>query len=274
MKIVFYTDKNFEYMAQYLIDSLDIQNVNTELLYYTLGFESSINHPNLTKKFWELDKKFPRFEFYKPSIFLDVLERTDTKDFIFLDSDIIVGKRFDISKFKHHYDYPLASIGNWDKPYAYMNYSSGHQEIFDEKKLMNYLGVKENSMSYVYSCFMSINDKCTDFLKEWKSFCENSYLLENSQSYYPFQDETSFNVLLWKRESTFNYGRTYLNTLFCDPLKFVEESENYQGNVFNTPEQYCDNSSNVVFYHGIKDKTELEKSLEYLKTMSGGGHNE
>ena len=139
---------------------------------------------------------------------------------------------------------------------------------------MNYLGVKENSMSYVYSCFMSINDKCTDFLKEWKSFCENSYLLENSQSYYPFQDETSFNVLLWKRESTFNYGRIYLNTLFCDPLKFVEESENYQGNVFNTPEQYCDNSSNVVFYHGIKDKTELEKSLEYLKTMSGGGHNE
>ena len=103
---------------------------------------------------------------------------------------------------------------------------------------------------------------------------ERANTTENLKKIKEFQDETSFNVLLWKRESTFNYGRTYLNTLFCDPLKYVEENENYHGNVFDIPEQYCDNSSNVIFYHGIKDKTELEKSLEYLKTMSGGGHNE
>jgi hypothetical protein len=269
VKIVFYTDKNFEYMAQYLINSLDIQNVNVELLYYTLGFRSLIDHPNLTKRFFELNENLPRFEFYKPSIFLDVLK--DTKDFIFLDSDVIVGKRFDISKFKHYYDYPLASVGNWDFPFVHTGYSDGdYDNIVDESRLMKYFGVKNRTMSYVYSCFMSINDNCIDFLKEWKSFCENSYLLEKRKIYYPFQDETSFNVLMWKRKSIFNYGRIYLNTLFFNPLKFVEECEDYQGNVFNIPVQYCDNSSNVMFYHGLKDKNELEKSLDYLKNVSGG----
>ncbi len=271
MKIVFYTDKNFEYMAQYLIESLDIQNVDADLVYYTLGFDSTIIHSRLIKKPFELDNKLPKFEYYKPGILLDVIENTDTKEFIFLDSDIIVGKRFDLTKFKHSYDYPLASRGNWDQPYAYFDYNHGSREIFNENKLKEYLGVRSKSMEYVYSCFMSVNEKCVDFLKEWKSFCNNSYLLENRQSYYPFHDETSFNVLLQKRGGSVNYGRIYLNTLFSAPLEFVEDHEHFQGDVFGVPVQYCGDSSEVVFYHGVKARGELARALTYLRKAAGGG---
>jgi len=262
INILFFTDAKFEYMAKCLIESLDIQKVDAKFLYYTIGFDSNLNHPNLVKKRWQTDISKPRFEFYKPILLLDALNYYD--NVVFLDSDIIVGKRFDLSKFYHEYNYPLASIGNWDKPYSFVIHD-GKEMRFDEHKLMNYISVTSKSMSYVYSCFMSVNRKCIDFLKEWEEFCSNFYLLENRQSFYPFQDETSFNVLLWKRGCTKNYGRIYLNTLYFDPLEFVEEKEGFKGNVYSVPEQFVDNSSNVVFYHGMKNEIELESSLNYLR---------
>jgi hypothetical protein len=267
MDIVFFTDKNFEYMAEYLIKSINIQKIDVKLIYYTINFESTINQSNLIKKLWDLDSNKPRFEFYKPSIFLDALDISD--DFIFLDTDIIIGHRFDINKFKHDLDYPLASIGNWQKPYAFVHYPNGHEDVFDEQALMKYLGVPFWTTDYVYTCFMSINKNCRDFLEEWKSFCENSYLLKRRNVYYPLHDETSFNVLLWKRNAKYNYGRIYLNTLFFKPMKFIEETENYQGHVFDVLEQYCDNSNRVIFYHGMKDKLELDKAVNYLQEKAG-----
>jgi hypothetical protein len=265
MSILFFTDINFEYMAKYLIESLNIQKVNTELLYYTIGFDSTIDQPNLIKKRWDIDNTKPRFEYYKPTLLLDALENYD--NVIFLDSDIIIGKRFNLSKFNHSFDYPLASYGNWEFPWSII-YQDGEKILINEERLMNRLSIKERSMPYVYSCFMSVNRKCIDFLKDWESFCSDSYLLENRSIYYPFQDETSFNVLLWKRECTKNYGRIFLNTLYFDPLEFVEENDNFEGRVYSVPEQYVDNSSNVMFYHGLKNKDELEESLKYLKNHS------
>jgi alpha-N-acetylglucosamine transferase len=273
MSILFYTDKNFEYMAKYLIESLTIQKVDTEWLYYTIGFDSTIEHPNLIKKRWDIDENKPRFEFYKPSLLLDALK--DYDKVIFLDSDIIVGRRFETSKFDHDFDYPLASYGNWEYPWAII-YRDGEKLMINEDKLMKSLDVKERSMYYVYSCFMSVNRKCIDFLKEWESFCINPYFLENREIYYPFQDETSFNVLLWKRNCTQNYGRIFLNTLYSDPLEFVEDKVNdgFEGRVYSVPEQFVDNSSDIMFYHGLKNEVELKNSLNYLRKQSeskGGG---
>jgi hypothetical protein len=265
MSILFFTDAKFEYMAKYLIRSLDIQKVDTDYLYYTIGFDSTIEHSNLIKKRWETNTNIPRFEYYKPTLLLDALN--DYDKIIFLDSDIIVGKRFNLSKFDHNFDYPLASIGNWEFPWA-INYQDGEKVLVNEERLMNYLGVKERSMYYVYSCFMSVNKKCINFLKDWEHLCNDPYLIKNQQDFYPFYDETSFNVLLWKRKCIENYGRLYLNTLYFDPLEFVEENDDFQGRVYSVPEQYVDNSSDIIFYHGIKDEIELEDSLKYLKNNS------
>jgi hypothetical protein len=99
--------------------------------------------------------------------------------------------------------------------------------------------------------------------------CENEFLLQNQEDYYPFKDETPMNIILWKGGITENYGRIYLNTLQFEPLKIVDENENIIGDInnnygiFGSNLMRCENSSNMMFYHGIKDKEELNKTILY-----------
>ena len=119
MKILAFTDKNYEYQVDYLLQSLHLHgHDNIEFLYYTVGFESDLQYPNLTKKHWPLDPRLKRFPFYKPGICLDALLNFDDH-ILFLDSDVLIGRRFDPSFFEHDYDYPMLSRGNWDLPFYY-----------------------------------------------------------------------------------------------------------------------------------------------------------
>ena len=270
MNIVFYSDKNYEYQAKALIESVLLncrQEVN--LIYYTLGFESSLKYKNLTKRIFPIDINKKRFEFYKPSIILDAID-VFGGNILFFDTDIIVGKRFDIEKFKHNHDYPMLSCGNWDAPFICTIYNdNSYSDVVNEEKLMAYFGVKERSMNYVYTCMLSLNEKCRDAILEWKSICENEFLNQKQEEYFPFKDETPMNVLLWKRGVNNNYGRIYLNTIDFEPLKFIEENEGIVGDpainygIMGNDLMRCENSSNIMFYHGIKDEEELRKTILY-----------
>jgi hypothetical protein len=270
MNIVFYSDKNYEYQAEALIKSFLLNSKEeANLIYYTIGFESKLNYKSLTKRIFPVDVKKPRFEFYKPSIILDAID-VFGGDILFFDTDIIIGKRFDLNKLKHNNDYPLLSVGNWDYPFRTSGIVNGEfQDFCNEEHLMEYFGVKSRSMNYVYTCMVSLNEKCRDIIIEWKSMCENEFLLMDERRHFPFKDETPMNIILWRRGVSKNYGRIYLNTLEFKPLKFIEENENVSGDpninygIFNSDLMRCDNSSNVMFYHGIKDKKELNKVIEY-----------
>jgi hypothetical protein len=271
MKIVLYSDEKYEYQAKSLIQSINL-NVKEEvqIIYYTLGFESSLNQPNLTKRLFPLNSKIKRFEFYKASVLLDAIE-VFGGDIMFLDTDIIIGKRFSMSKLKNKTNHPLLSMGNWEYPFVCKFINGEPINNCDESNLMDYLGVKERTMGYVYTCIISLNDECVDIVREWKSVCENEYLQYYSDKYFPFPDETALNVILWKRNVNNNLGRVYLNTLEFEPLKYIEENENISGDnkinkgIMNSDLMRCDNSSDVMFYHGIKDATELEKTINYYK---------
>jgi lipopolysaccharide biosynthesis glycosyltransferase len=271
MKIVFYSDKNYEHQAKSLIESILINGESDiQMIYYTIGFESTLNYKNLTKKIYPLDVKKPKFEYYKPSILLDAIDYFGG-NFLFLDTDIIVGRRFNKDKFIHNFNYPLLSIGNWDYPFVCKLVDNEYQNVCDETNLMKYFGVARRSMNYVYTCIISFNESCRDFIFEWKSMCDNEYLLANRETYFPFPDETPMNILLWKRDIQNNYGRIYLNTLEFVPLKYIEENDNVVGDpninngIMGSDLMRCDNSSNVMFYHGIKDANILNEVVEYIK---------
>lgn len=270
MKIIFYSDSKYEYQAKALIESILINSKNTQMIYYTIGFESSISHPNLTKRIFPIDIKKTRFEFYKPSILIDAIECFGGK-FLFLDVDIIIGKRFSISKIDHNFDFPMMSCGNWDYPFTSSHENGSITNIGDESELMKYFGVSKRSMNYVYTCVISFNEKCKDILLEWKSMCENEFLLQRRIFYFPLADETPMNIILWKRGIDRNFGRIYLNTLDIEPLKYVEENDNVVGDnninygIFGSPLMRCDNSSLILLYHGIKDDDKLSKVINYLK---------
>ena len=321
IKILAYSDKNYEYQIESLIKSLHLNgHDNIEFLYYTVGFESQLDYKNLTKKHWPLDPNMRRFPYYKPGICLDAI-RTFGGNIVFLDSDVIIGRRFDPQFFLHQNDYPLLSVGNWELPYYFtgvdtngafpvfnindrilldgspdfgnvIDYNYDDQtylikldssetpvyrkagdlsdyRINDYHKLMTYYGVKKTTMTYVYSCFMSFNERCEDFMEEWKSITENPYLNKYDREYYPIAEETAINVTLWKRGVTQNYGKIFVNTLYSDAVQYVEENENLRGiNIFDNPLQKCEDSERIHFYHGMIDRAEINKTISYIEQKS------
>jgi hypothetical protein len=334
IKILAFSDKNYEYQIDYLIQSLHLHgHDNIEFLYYTVGFDSDLQHPNLTKKHWPLDPNMKRFPFYKAGICLDAI-RTFGGDILFLDSDIVISRRFNPNFFVHDLDYPLLSVGNWDLPYYYYTVDSNaqfpkfnledrvianedsrstrhdffisgitssafgnikginhedhsYEVLFDGKdfpikvyenelenlsvkdysRLMRYYGVRNPTMTYVYSCALSFNEKCEDFLLEWKSITENEYLNSFDREFYPIAEETAINVTLWRRNATQNYGRIFVNTLYADVVDYVESNSNIMNaHIFDNLLQKCDDSERVQFYHGMIDDAEIGKSIENIKS--------
>ena len=275
MNIIFFSDANYEYQAKALIESI-ILNVKDEvqMIYYTIGFESSLDYPNLTKVVYQRNNNKRFFEFYKPTIMLDAIDKFGGK-FLFVDTDILIGRRFDISRLNNDLDFPLFPYGNWDYPFL-CNGQDQNGEYIDfsnEEPLMKYFGVNSRSMNYVYTCVFSFNDKCSDVFKEWESICDNNYLLQNVRKYFPFKDETPLNIILWKRGITQNLNRVYLNTIQAEPLIYIEENDGifgdaYNMGIFGNSNMRCENSSDIMIYHGIKDKTELGIAINYFKSKN------
>lgn len=267
--IVFYSDSNYEYQAKSLIESIVLNCKGIKMYYYTVGFSSTIEHVDLVKVEIPVDetkaKGYRTFEFYKPSVLIEHLNRFGGKA-LFLDTDIIVGRRFRIERFDHDESHPMNATGNWSCPFAYEK-----GQIVDEQNLMAYFGVPQRTMDYVYSNVISFSENCMDFLFEWKSICDNQYLLSKRKKYLPFPDETAINIVFWRRAISKSLGRVYLNTTVFEPLVYIEENDGIIGDpsinygIMGSDLLRCDNSSDIMLYHGIKDASVLERVVRYIK---------
>ena len=244
---------------------------NIPVLYYTIGFESDLDYPNLTKIRWEIDPKKIDLTYYKPEILLDSLKYSN--EVCYMDSDIVLGKRFNIdSLFNHKLDYPYCCRGPLE--FVWVWYSQDGQNFkTDEWNLMNYYGVKERSSTYLWASMMTFTDKCKDFLEEWSSIINNPYLLKRAKHFFPFREETAFNVTFWKRGYTQILDLVFFNTVKFESFLKVETENDFNQIVRNYADttidtaiyETCNNSSIVQFYHGLKPGEELNKVIEWMK---------
>ena len=267
MDILIYSDEKYEYQVKYFLRSVKYAGLsNSRILYYNIGFNSSINQDNVINIPWEKSKVEKRFEFYKPGICLDALKYSDR--IAFFDTDIILSRRFSKLELIYGLEHPIFCTGPIDYPNTYWADHTGKTE-FNERKFMDYLGIENRTMNYIMTCFFTYDKNASDFIEEWKSFCENEYLLKNQQSYFPFPDETIANVLLWKRRCVVNYGRRFVNTHKFTTFKLCEESNNIKNQFIdeNIYEQ-CEDSNTVYFYHGTKVNEETSKILDYINENS------
>lgn len=67
--------------------------------------------------------------------------------------------------------------------------------------------------------------------------------------------------------------RIYLNTGHADPLIYIEENEGVTGTaynmgIFDNPHMKCENSSDIMLYHGIKERGEIEAAISYMRSKS------
>jgi hypothetical protein len=138
---------------------------------------------------------------------------------------------------------------------------------------MNYYGVKERTSNYLWSSMMTYTDKCKDFLEEWQSINNNTYLLKRDLHFFPFKDETALNVVFWKRRCTKNLDLLFFNTLKFGSLLKVETQDDftYKSDKFdnfylldNDIYESCDNSELVQFYHGMKPSEDLDRTIEWM----------
>ena len=275
MKFLLYSDKNYESLIECFLISRKYAGLeNIPVIYYSVGFTSNLNYKNLEIRFWEVDNLYPKFNFYKPSIILDALKYDE--HICYMDSDVLLSKNFDKdSVINKDYDFPLASSGPQEYPYVWILLPNGETLVRNETTLMKYFGVEKRTCDYVWSSMVSCNKSCIDFLEEWDSIISNKYLQKNNEIYFPFQDETSLNVLLWKREVSFTLDNIFFNTVNFESFEMVENKQiqsiqrTWNDITINQdPKIYemCKDPSKVLFYHGFKYGEDLDKTISWMKS--------
>lgn len=270
MVIVLYSDKKYEYQAISCLESLR-KKVDEDLkfFYVTIGFDSEIKFPNLTKQRLEIQEIYTDFCFYKPEVCLLAMDKFPDEDFIYTDTDVIFSHRFQPHTMKSDKTFPLAGFPEHEYPYIWEKNESGEIVIYDESTLLRYFGGTQRTQRYVLACFFLFNKSCRDFLEEWFSMCRNTYLLDRKKIYFPFPDETAFNVCLWKRNVTENLGFVFLNT--NDP-SLVKEMEQwfFENKYLDEPNKewlYLKDAKGVLFYHGMKNKNDMEDVSFYIQNI-------
>jgi len=272
MVIFLYTNKVCEHQAISCIKSMEPHLTDDiKVVYFTIGFVSNFQIKNLIKVPIP-ERKYPTFHYYKAELSLDVIRMfPEEEDFIFTDTDILFSHRMDFHKLIHTNNYPLGVFGPHDQPYIWSRDADGSNfQIYNEELLMKYFNVTNKSVRYQWSCFYSFNRQCEEFFEEYTSMCKNEYLINRRKWYYPFHDETSFNVCIWKRGGTESLGFVFVNTHDINTVKMVEEStvsdKRLGKNVdeMGSDWEYIHDSTKVLLYHGFKDEVPTRETLNYL----------
>lgn len=268
MIIFLYTDIKYEYQAINCIKSLTNKITDdVKLVYYTIGFDSQFEFKNLVKLKIDIKPEYPTYHYYKADLSLLTMTLFPNEHYIFTDADIIFSKRFNPSSLKNIENYPIACYGPHEFPFIWTTHL-GEKIIHNELPLMNYFNVTERSQRYVPTCFYTFNPNCKDFFEEYISICKNKYLMDRRDIYFPFPDETPFNICLWKRGATKNYGFAFVNTHKLETIIEIENgiSNKYYENrdTLGANWEWVGDANDIMFYHGLKDNKETQIILEYL----------
>jgi hypothetical protein len=273
MILILYSDKNCEHQAISCVRSLTNKITNdVKIIYYTIGFKSTFTFKNLQTVKIDANPIYPSFHYYKAYLSLLTMNMFPGEDYLFTDTDVLFSSNFNFNKLKHSNPYPLASFGPVEYPFMWQDIG-GQRVIFDETLLMLYCNVPQRTQRYVWSCFYSFNENCRDFIEEYTAFCNNRYLLDRAWNYYPYADETVFNICLWKRNANNNLGFSFVNTHLLDTVKKVEELKVKNLHLGNSQDdygmdwEYIHDSNQILFYHGFKEKNNMEQAVEYILSM-------
>lgn len=274
MVIILFSDKKYEFVAEACIKTIENKlRPNDKIIYFSIGFDSDIEAKNLYKIYYE-DRHLPFYDLYKGELSLRALKMFPReKYFIYTDIDILFSKRFKLEYYENNLHYPLASYGPFEFPLGFDLSLDGQYTWYNEENLMKYFNIASRSMRYVQACFYTFNHNCEDFLEEYRSICNNTYLSnpKRIKQYFTFRDETPFNICLWKRNATENLGFAFVNTDLLDSIIKIEETnlrnetfKNGPLDPFGNSWEYIDDSSKVMMYHGFKTKEKIEPALQYL----------
>ena len=299
--VITFADNNYLNIAELLIKSIR-QYSEIPIILFTINCDAAYTYTNLTKIPYHTDSKSPSLnknltfisslldkKIIKPDqnalgfvnrddpevlkmlglkfdIILKCLD-SGIENGLFLDADGIVNQNIE-SIFDHcdkitNYPFATKHIHN------YLIYKGkGDPRLGDvlEKPLMDLLNVTDRSCHSVSTNFFLFKHTNKRFFEECRDVMKRTEVINSPQIYAPFQDETVFNVMLWKYKAAEKLPLCFYNVLgFTNFLKFTTYPKT---DVFlDTEWQFIpQDKDDVKYFHGCKNIEELEKIISYQST--------
>ena len=202
--------------------------------------------------------------FFKSKVVLHTIEELKLDQAIYIDSDIL--PTGDISDLFNFFDqvehYPLIQQSLFEFTINYGRGNPFHNGGFDETNILEYPLMNEhhipirNRTHYSVTSVMIYNKNCRQFFKEYDWLNEKALEmdLEDIKFFYPFSDETTMNVLLWK----YKYNKR-LPLMQMNIDKFENVKEFYESNYDEEKElepfimvPSKTERKHKLFFHGVK----------------------
>lgn len=293
ISIVLHCTENYLQNSLNLIKSLNFYHDNLNFYLYTLNFtyKSDITNVvtlpigdinienNMTfvgNKNDVTNKNMFKSVFFKSKVVLNSLEYLNLERAIYIDSDMVpTGNISELFKyFDQVEDYPLIQRGLFEYQINYGRGNPFHQGDFDETNILEYPLMNKHHIStknrthYSVTSVMIYNKNCKQFFKEYDWMNEKALdmEIEDIKFFYPFSDETTMNVLLWKYK--YNHRLPFMQ-MNIDDIENVKEY--YESNYENEKEitSYVripskEKRKDILFFHGAKG----ELSNEILKVQN------
>ena len=292
ISIILHCTENYLQNSLNLVKSLNLYHNNLDFYLYTLNFSHDSDIPNLTtvpigditiennmsfvgNKNDVSNKNMFKSVFFKSKVVLSTLEYLKLDQAIYIDSDMV--PTGDISELFKYFDqvedYPLIQQGLFEFQINYGRGNPFHNGGFDETNILEYPLMNKhhvptkNRTHYSVTSVMIYNKNCKQFLKEYDWLNEMAYDmdLEDIKYFYPFSDETTMNVLLWKYKYNKRLPFLQMNIDDIDNVKEYYES-NYENEEVVTsyvrvPSK--EKRKDILFFHGAKG--ELSNEIRLLQ---------
>jgi hypothetical protein len=296
--VVLYCTRNYLQSSLNLINSFKLFNKDLQFNLYTVNFkcDSFVENVNFIPFYNEEIRDNIEFKnnindsqnpnmlksvLLKSKIILHSLTELNLNEAIYVDSDILPTQ--DISSlfayFKNIDNYPLIQKGIYEYQ---INFGRGNpftDNGFDETKILEWPLMEKchvpssQRTHYSVASVMIYNQNCLEFIKEYDTI--NSFAfkmnIEDINYYYPFTDETTINVLLWKYNYLKRLPLLQMNIENIDNvIEYYESNYEYEkiipdtGGYVRVPSKF--DKKNILFFHGAKGILS-DQVFSYLKNI-------
>jgi hypothetical protein len=262
MKIISFCDKRAYEPYKYLIKSAEKHDFLSkyEFILYTVGFKVEDPHPKVLYKEFPCTLALTNPEHtrrIKPQILLQSLEDFQDEDMLYIDTDHLLGKRFNPKLLLNRTKSLLIPLAG----YHCCNLDQGWKNSL-LAKINTTLSTSYN-FDYTQTNIVLYNLESRSFLLKWKKLClDETYTKNLSFFNYAAGDEIVYNSILGMTNSNLNLGQIHINiqvkgTYHFDVVDFSERMENHFNNK-GIPECRILNTSTIMFYHGGKNPEQLK----------------
>ena len=238
----------------------------------TINWECDVDIIHKQKYIDRTNDKVYKLLIQRPLIVKDAL-MNHAKSVAYIDSDSVATKYVDniFTMFDNKSVHPYFVEGMYD--YLLINGRGGAASRKDLSTTLEHPACELFNVNqyvrqkYRQTGYFVSGQNCIEFLDEWYAMCVHPEVLAHHTHYAPYHEETIVNVLLWKKNIHIGLPYIYMNGSY-DTINEVYDTIGFNGKD-NTVREWVKipkTKSNLLFFHGEKDSTIMNKMIAKLNS--------